>query len=56
MIPVNLVDDIKSVGFDYGLSAREVAKRVVAGQQVLWECNVVLDKEGTVANACKRGD
>lgn len=36
MVPVNLVAAIASVGFDYGLSAREVAKRVVDGHQVLW--------------------
>jgi hypothetical protein len=37
MVPVNLIDAIKGVGFDYGMSAREVAERVVAGHQVLWE-------------------
>ena len=37
MIPVNLVNFIKIVGFDYGMSAREVAQRVVAGHLVLWE-------------------
>ncbi|MFT7620010.1 MAG: hypothetical protein ACI97A_003667 [Planctomycetota bacterium] len=37
MVPVNLVAAISEVGFDYGLSAREVAKRVVDGHQVLWE-------------------
>ncbi len=37
MIPVNLIYEIKDVGFDYTMSAREVAERVVAGHQVLWE-------------------
>ncbi len=37
MVPVNLIHEIKDVGFDYGLSAREVAKRVVEGHLVLWE-------------------
>ena len=37
MVPVNLIHEIKDVGFDYGLSAREVAERVVAGHLVLWE-------------------
>ncbi len=37
MVPVNLIDAIKVVGFDYGLSAKEVADRVVAGHQILWE-------------------
>ena len=35
MVPVNLVHEISSVGFDYNLSAREVADRVVAGHTVL---------------------
>ncbi len=37
MIPVNLIDEIKHVGFDYGLSAKQIAERVVAGHQVLWK-------------------
>lgn len=42
MVPPNLVDDIKSVGFDYGMSAREVADAVVAGHRILWERDVEL--------------
>lgn len=34
MVPVNLIKSISSVGFDYNLSAREVAQRVVHGHQV----------------------
>ena len=37
MIPVNLIHEIKGVGFDYFMSAREVAERVVEGHLVLWE-------------------
>ena len=37
MVPVNLINFIKIVGFDYNLSAKEVAERVVAGHLVLWE-------------------
>jgi hypothetical protein len=37
MVPVNLIDAIKGVGFDYGLSAKKLADRVVAGHQILWE-------------------
>ncbi len=37
MVPVNLIDDIKEVGFDYGMSPREVAERVLAGHVTLWE-------------------
>jgi hypothetical protein len=46
MIPINLVNEIKDVGFDYGMSARDVAEGVLAGHQVLWERNIVL-KPGT---------
>ena len=35
MVPVNLVHSISSVGFDYGMSAREVADAVVEGHQVI---------------------
>jgi hypothetical protein len=45
MIPPNLVDEIQHVGFDYGLSPRKVAARVVAGRQVLWDEEVVLGAE-----------
>lgn len=37
MVPVNLIRDIAPAGFDYDLSAREVAERVVAGHEVLHE-------------------
>ena len=37
MVPVNLIYEIQHVGFDYGMSPREVAERVVDGHLVLWE-------------------
>lgn len=37
MVPVNLINEILEVGFDYGMSPREVADAVVAGHQILWE-------------------
>lgn len=37
MVPVNLVNAIKDVGFDYGMSPRAIADGVVAGHEVLWE-------------------
>ncbi len=43
MVPVNLVHEIAGVGFDYGLSAREIADRVVAGHLVLWERDLEID-------------
>lgn len=47
MVPVNLVNEIKDVGFDYGMTAREVAEGVVAGHLVLWERDVTLES-GTI--------
>ena len=44
MVPVNLVDAIKGVGFDYGMSARSVADKVVEGHRVLWEREMILDE------------
>ncbi|MFQ5524784.1 MAG: multiheme c-type cytochrome [Thermoanaerobaculia bacterium] len=37
MLPVNLVNRIRIVGFDYGLTTKQIAERVVAGHQVLWQ-------------------
>jgi len=36
-VPVNLIDAIKGVGFDYNMSAKEVAENVVENHQVIWE-------------------
>jgi hypothetical protein len=43
MVPVNLVNEVRDVGFDYGLSARQVAEELVAGHQVIWERELQLD-------------
>ncbi|MEZ5978677.1 MAG: multiheme c-type cytochrome [Planctomycetota bacterium] len=45
MVPVNLVHEIAEVGFDYGMSPREVADGVLAGHRVLWERTLTLDLE-----------
>ncbi len=37
MVPANLIHAISSVGFDYGMSAKQVADAVVAGHLVLYE-------------------
>ena len=42
-VPVNLIDAIKGVGFDYSMSAREVADAVVAGADVLEEKTLAFD-------------
>ena len=49
MIPVNLLDAIQGVGFDYNMSAKEIADRVVAGHQVLWEKDVPISMDGSKA-------
>ena len=45
MVPPNLIDEIQHVGFDYGLSAREVADRIVEGRRVLWDKEVLFEEE-----------
>ena len=45
MVPVNLIHEIQDVGFDYFMSPREVADRVVEGAQLLWERDVPLGDE-----------
>lgn len=53
MVPINLVHEIAAVGFDYGMSAREVADNVVAGHQVLWkrELGIPLHTSNTESSA-----
>jgi hypothetical protein len=42
MVPINLIHIISTVGFDYGMSAREVANKIVQGHLVLWERSAVV--------------
>jgi len=37
MVPPNLIDQIRHVGFDYGMTAREVGDAIVEGRVVLWD-------------------
>lgn len=37
MVPVNLIHEISSVGFDYGMSAKQIADAVVDGHMILYE-------------------
>jgi nitrate/TMAO reductase-like tetraheme cytochrome c subunit len=37
MVPINLIHEIKDVGFDYDMSARDIAAGVLKGHTVLWE-------------------
>lgn len=49
MIPVNLLSKIKVVGFEYNLTARELANRVVEGAQTLYDWKVKLSPESNEA-------
>ena len=46
MVPVNLVHEIEDVGFDYGMTARDVAEAVVDGHLVVRERDVDLTDGG----------
>ena len=46
MVPVNLVNEIRDIGFDYGLSARQIADNLQAGHAVIWEREVTFDVGG----------
>ncbi len=50
MVPVNLINEISSVGFDYDLAPRDVANRVVMGAFPLWKEKVVLGPKGTTTD------
>ena len=54
MQPVNLIDAIKGVGFDYNLSPAEVARRLVAGAQTVREREITItigdDKQAASTN------
>ena len=56
MVPVNLIADIKDVGFDYGMSAREVAEAVVEGHQILWERSLSIGADGQETTAAETGE
>ena len=47
MVPVNLVHEIEDVGFDYGMTARDVADAVVDGHLVVRERDVDLTAGGS---------
>ena len=50
MVPVNLINEIKDVGFDYFMSAQDVANGVLAGHLVVADREIVL-KPGRIAAA-----
>lgn len=42
MVPVNLLSAIQGVGFDYGMSPKEIGDAVVAGAQVIRETSLTV--------------
>jgi hypothetical protein len=44
MVPVNLVNDIRTIGFDYNLSPYQITQNLIAGHQVVWARDMVLMK------------
>ncbi|HEX5053687.1 MAG TPA: multiheme c-type cytochrome [Planctomycetota bacterium] len=54
MVPPNLIEEIKDVGFDYGMNARQIADRVVAGRPILWVGEFPLSSMGRVAVQWRR--
>ena len=49
MVPVNLIAAIQGVGFDYGMSPKEIADAIVDGAVVIWQRQLKIDLEtGTV--------
>lgn len=50
MVPINLVKEISDVGFDYGLSPRQVADRVVDGHMVIASRTSYLSGNGSGAS------
>ena len=43
MVPVNLIHEISSVGFDYCMSPKEVADAVVDGHMILYQKTICVD-------------
>ncbi len=43
-VPISLIHASRSVGFDYGMSAREVAERIVGGAAEVWRRTATVDR------------
>lgn len=48
MVPVNLIAEVAAAGFDYEMSPKEVASRVVEGAEIVWSRSVVLQDSGDI--------
>ena len=49
MVPVNLIEAIHTLGFDYNLTPRQVGDRVVAGRPLLWTGSFSLERQGNIS-------
>ncbi len=50
MVPVNLIREISDMGYDYGMSPRQVADRVVEHAHSLWHFNATIDRAGEITD------
>jgi len=46
-VPINLITNIQSVGFDFHMTPREVGDELIAGAQMLWKREVKLGDAGS---------
>ncbi|MCA8938880.1 MAG: hypothetical protein KDB07_03695, partial [Planctomycetes bacterium] len=56
MVPVHLVNEIKEVGFDYNMSARQIGDAIHAGQMVVWRTEHQLSPQGTMIEGGAAGE
>ena len=54
MVPVNLIAAIQGVGFDYGMSPKEIAEGLVEGARTLWEKEATVEIRGSVNQQSSR--
>lgn len=48
-VPVNLLTAIQDVGFDFGMTPRQVGDRLIAGTQVLWARDIQIETPVSIA-------
>lgn len=54
MVPVNLIAAVQRVGFDYNMSAREIADAIVAGADTLWEKTLTFSGDSAAQQQSER--
>jgi Cytochrome c554 and c-prime len=48
MVPVNLLTEIQHVGFDYGMSPKQVADNLVARADTVWDRTWIIHPDGSI--------